>query len=73
MVVTLAPSQDAGQHRAGLGGPAVEMDDAGAALAGVAADVRAGQAQVLAQVLHEQRARIDVGADAPCRSPSSPP
>ena len=36
------------------------MDDAGAALAGVAADMRAGQAEVLAQILDQQRARIDV-------------
>ena len=62
MVVTLAPSQD-GEHRAGLHRAAVQMHDAGAALAGVAADMRAGEAQVLAQELHQQRARIDVGGD----------
>ena len=39
------------------------MHDAGAALAGVAADMRAGEAQILAQELHQQRARIDVGGD----------
>ena len=39
------------------------MDDAGAALRGVAADMGAGQPQILAQQLHQQRARIDVGGD----------
>ena len=39
------------------------MDDAGAALARVAADMGAGQAQVLAQELHEQRARLDIAGD----------
>ena len=37
------------------------MDDAGAALAGVAADMRAGQAELLAQQLHEQGAALDLG------------
>ena len=41
----------------------VEMDDAGAALARVAADMGAGEAQGLAQELHEQRARLDVAGD----------
>src|SRR5947209_1810634 len=36
------------------------MHHAGAALAGVAADMCAGQAQILAQELNEQRARIDI-------------
>src|SRR5947209_13960289 len=36
------------------------MHYAGAALAGVAADMRAGEAQILAQELNEQRARIDI-------------
>ncbi len=34
------------------------MDDAGAALAGVAADMGAGQAQMLAQELDQQRAPL---------------
>jgi len=38
-----------GQNGAGLDGPAVDMDDAGAALRRIAADMSAGQAQVLAQ------------------------
>ena len=63
MVVTVAPSQESASVVQALHGPAVDMHDAGAALAGVAADVRAGQAQVLAQELHEQRARLDVGCD----------
>ena len=62
MVVTSAPSQVAASTVHDLTARAVEMHDAGAALAGVAADVRAGEPQVLAQELHQQRARIDVGA-----------
>ena len=42
---------------------AVHVDDAGAALRGVAADMGAGEPQVLAQVLHQQGARVDVGGD----------
>ncbi len=38
----------------------VHMDDAGAALARVAADMGAGEAQILAQELHQKRARLDV-------------
>jgi hypothetical protein len=36
------------------------MDDAGPALRRVAADMRAGQAQILPQELYEQRPRIDI-------------
>ena len=64
MVVTLAPSQEAASTVQDLIARPSTMHDAGAALAGVAADVRAGEAQVLAQELHQQRARIDLGADA---------
>ena len=39
------------------------MHDAGAALRGVAADMRAGEPQVLAQQLHQKRARVDIGGD----------
>ena len=39
------------------------MHDAGAALRGVAADMRAGEPQVLAQELHQQGARIDIAGD----------
>ena len=48
------------EHRAGLDRPAVDVDGAGAALAGVAADVRAGQVEVLAQRLDEEASRLDV-------------
>ena len=51
------------EDRAGLHRLPVQVDHAGAALAGVAADMGAGEAQVLAQELHEQRARVDVGGD----------
>src|SRR6516225_2082380 len=37
------------------------MNCAGAALAGVAADVGAGQSQLFAQKIHQQRARFDGG------------
>src|SRR5918995_3459135 len=49
-----------GEHRAALHGSAVEVDRACAALAGVAPDVGAGQAQVLAQHLDQQPSRLDV-------------
>jgi hypothetical protein len=39
------------------------MDDAGAALRGVAADVGAREPQVLAQELDQERAGIDIGGD----------
>ena len=39
------------------------MDRTAAALAGVAADMGAGQPQVLAQELDEQRAPLDLAAD----------
>ena len=51
------------ERRAGLDRLAVDMDDAGAALRGVAADMRAGQAQVFAQELNQQRARINIGGN----------
>ena len=63
MVVTLAPVGLTGQHGAGLDRLAVDMHDAGAALAGVAADMGAGQAQVLAQELDEEGAVLDIGRD----------
>ena len=52
-----------GERRAGLDGAAVDMDDASAALRGVAADMGAGQTQVLAQELDQQGARIDLCRD----------
>ena len=50
-----------GEHRAGLGALAVDVDGARAAVAGVAADVRAGQPEDVAQQVDEQEARLDVG------------
>ena len=55
-----------GEHRARLHGAAVDVDGAGAALAGVAADVGAGQVEVLADGLDEQPSRLDV--ELPLRS-----
>ena len=60
MVVTSAPSHCIGKRRAGLDRLAVDMNDAGAALAGIAADMGAGQAEMLPQELHQERARLDV-------------
>ena len=51
------------QHGAGLHRLAVDVDDAGAALAGVAADMGAGHAEMLAQELNQQRARLDLARD----------
>ena len=46
MVVTLVPVGLHGKHGARLDGLVVQMDGAGPALAGVAAHMRAGQAEV---------------------------
>src|SRR3954447_25661795 len=48
------------EHRAALHGVAVDVDRAGPALAGLAADVRAGQAQVVPDHLDEEPAWLDV-------------
>ena len=48
------------QHGAGLHRDAVDMHDAGAALAGVAADMGAGQPQLLAQQFDQQGAAFDL-------------
>ena len=50
------------EQRARLDRAAVDVDHAGAALAGVAADVGAGEVQVFAQELNEKRARLNVTA-----------
>ena len=44
-------------------GCSVEMNDTGAALAGIATDMRAGEPALIAQKLHQQRARLDLGHD----------
>src|SRR5271166_2771326 len=54
-----------GEDCAGLDRDAVEMDDAGPALGGVAAHMRAGEAKILAQELHEQRPGIHVRRNLP--------
>ena len=60
MVVIVGAVGLDGQHRARLHGPAVDVDGAGAALAGVAADVRAGQVEILAERLDEEPSGLDV-------------
>src|SRR5271167_1826529 len=47
-----------GKNGARLHALAVEQHSASAAIAGVASDVRAGQAQLFAQKLYQQRARF---------------
>src|SRR5580704_13581523 len=47
------------KHRAALDGLSVHEDRACAALAGVAPDVGAGEADDVAQVVHEQQPRFD--------------
>ena len=49
-----------GEHRARLGALAVDEDGACAAMAGVAADVRPGQQEHVAQEVDEEEARLDV-------------
>jgi hypothetical protein len=53
------------QHGAALHRLAVEQHRAGAALAGVAADMRAGQAQLLAQYFDQQALRLDLQLHGP--------
>src|SRR5262249_1790688 len=48
------------EHGARLDRLAVELNSAGAAVRGVAADVRAGHAENLAQQVHQQQARLDL-------------
>ena len=48
---------------AGAGDLAIDLDGAGAADAMLAADMRAGQQEMLAQEVGEMRARRDLGAD----------
>src|SRR3954469_8156888 len=57
----LMPVRLDGEHRAGLGTDAVEMDRARAAVARVAADVRPGQPEDIAQEVDKEEARLDVG------------
>src|SRR5262249_49129110 len=49
-----------GEHRAGLHRAPVHVDDARAALAGVAADMRAGESELVAQEIDEQRAVLGI-------------
>src|SRR2546427_11631526 len=49
-----------GEHRARLHRAAVEEHRAGAAVGGIAADVRAGHPEVLAEEMDKERARLDV-------------
>ena len=60
MVVTVGAVGLHGEDRARLRAAAVDEHRARAALARVAADVRAGQVELFAQEVHEQRARLDV-------------
>ena len=59
----LVPGGHRREDRARLHGLAVEQHDAGAAVGGVAAPVRAGQVERLADEVHEQLARLDVVRD----------
>ena len=56
-----------GEHRARLRAAAVDEHRAGAALAGVAADVRAGEIEVFAQEVREQQCAARRAPCAPCR------
>ena len=50
-----------GEHGAGLHRLSVEEDGAGAAVGGVAPDVRPGQPEVFAQQVHQQKAGLHSG------------
>ena len=49
-----------GKARARFDGDAVQEHRAGAALAGIAADLGAGERRELADEVHEQRPRLDI-------------
>jgi hypothetical protein len=49
-----------GEHGAAFDRLTVDMDDTGAALAGVAADMGACQAKVIAEQLHQKGASLDL-------------
>jgi len=49
-----------GEHQAGANRLAIEQDRAGAADAVLAADMRAGQSEIVAKKIAEQQARFDV-------------
>src|SRR5262249_9835811 len=53
-----------GEHGARLHRLAVEIDRAGAAVAGLAADMRTGEVELLAQEVDQQGARLDQRLDA---------
>ena len=60
----LHPRHDHDRERgAGLHRLAVEMDNAGTALRGVAADMGTGQPQIFAEELHQKGTGIDIGVD----------
>src|SRR5215217_1750663 len=59
----LVAARHRGEHGAGLHGLSVEVDDAGAAVGGVTAPVGTGQAERLAQEVHEQQPRLDLPRD----------
>ena len=59
----LGPFKPDGEQRAALHRLALDMHGAAATLRGVAADMCAGEAQILAQEIDKQCARIDVAAD----------
>ena len=62
IVVTSAPSAWTASTRAALHRLAVEVDGARAAVGRVAADVRAGEPERVAQEVDQQQARFDLGA-----------
>ena len=62
MVRTLAPVAGDRVGDAGARRLAVDLDGAGAADAMLAAEMRAGQQQMLAQEVGETAARLDLGA-----------
>ena len=59
-----------GEHRATLHRNAVQVNRARAAAAGVAADVRPGEAEIVAQEVDEQAASRHLAARTSCRSRS---
>jgi hypothetical protein len=62
-VTIFAPSTCAASTLHAFTGVVVDVHGARAALRGVAADVRAGETQVVAQQLDQQRPRVDRGVD----------
>ena len=59
----VAPTRHRGEHGAGLHRLLIHPHDAGSAVARIAAPVRPGEAELIAQEMHQQQATLDFAGD----------